>query len=77
MLCEGIYARVRHPRYLEVFLLLTFCALFTNYLASYALLAAGVPVLLAIIQIEEWELRHRFGEEYVRYCARVPRFWPW
>ncbi|MGD0776860.1 MAG: hypothetical protein ABSC05_28925 [Candidatus Solibacter sp.] len=77
LLCEGIYARIRHPRFLEVFLLLTFCALFTNYLASYALLAASVPVLLAIIHVEERELRDRFGEEYVRYCARVPKLWPW
>jgi protein-S-isoprenylcysteine O-methyltransferase Ste14 len=77
MLCEGIYARIRHPRYLEVLLALIFFALFTNYLASYVILAASVPALLAIIQIEERELRDRFGEEYVRYCARVPRFWPW
>jgi len=76
ILCEGIYARIRHPRYLEVFLALIFFALFTNYLASYAFLAASVPALLAIIHIEERELRDRFGEEYVRYCARVPRFWP-
>jgi protein-S-isoprenylcysteine O-methyltransferase Ste14 len=40
------------------------------------ILAAGVPALFAIIHIEERELRDRFGEEYVRYCARVPRFWP-
>jgi len=77
LLCEGIYARIRHPRYLEIFIALLFWALFTNYLASYALLAASVPTLLAIIHIEERELRDRFGEEYVRYCARVPRFWPW
>ena len=77
MLCEGIYARIRHPRYLEVLLALIFFALFTNYLASYVILAASVPMLLAIIHIEERELRDRFGEEYVRYCARVPRFWPW
>jgi protein-S-isoprenylcysteine O-methyltransferase Ste14 len=77
MLCEGIYARVRHPRYLEVFLALIFFALFSNYLASYSILAASVPALLAIIHIEEGELRDRFGEAYVRYCARVPRFWPW
>jgi protein-S-isoprenylcysteine O-methyltransferase Ste14 len=77
MLCEGIYARIRHPRYLEVFLALIFYALFTNYLASYIILAASVPTLLAIIYVEERELRDRFGEEYVSYCARVPRFWPW
>ena len=77
MLCEGIYARIRHPRYLEVLLALIFFALFTNYLANYVFLAASVPALLVIIQIEERELRDRFGEEYVRYCARVPRFWPW
>ena len=77
MLCEGIYARIRHPRYQEVLLALIFFALFTNYLASYVFLAASVPALWAIIHIEERELRDRFGEEYVRYCARVPRFWPW
>jgi protein-S-isoprenylcysteine O-methyltransferase Ste14 len=77
MLCEGIYARIRHPRYLEILLALVFYALFTNYLASYVILAASVPTLLAIIYVEERELRDRFGDEYVRYCARVPRFWPW
>ena len=77
MLCEGIYARIRHPRYVEVFLALIFFALFTNYLASYVILAASVPALFAIIHIEERELRDRFGEVYVRYCARVPRFWPY
>ena len=30
MLCEGIYARIRHPRYVEVFLALIFFALFTE-----------------------------------------------
>ena len=77
LLCEGIYARIRHPRYLEIFIALVFYALFTNYLAAYVVLAASVPTLLGIIHFEERELRDRFGEEYVRYCARVPRFWPW
>jgi protein-S-isoprenylcysteine O-methyltransferase Ste14 len=76
LLCEGIYARIRHPRYLEIFIALISYALFTNYLAAYAMLALSVPTLLAIIHIEERELRDRFGEEYVRYCAHVPRFWP-
>jgi protein-S-isoprenylcysteine O-methyltransferase Ste14 len=55
---------------------LNFYALFTNYLSAYVILAASVPILLAIIHIEERELRDRFGEDYARYCALVPRFWP-
>src|ERR1017187_7993323 len=43
LLCEGIYARIRHPRYLEIFIALVFYALFTNYLAAYAIMAASVP----------------------------------
>ena len=38
---------------------------------------ATLTALLAIIHVEERELRDRFGEEYVRYCDRIPRFWPW
>ena len=76
LLCEGIYARIRHPRYLEVWFALLFDALFINFLAAWVILVASVPVLLAIIGMEEKELRERFGEEYVRYCERVPRFLP-
>ena len=29
-----------------------------------------------IIEMEERELRERFGQEYAEYCIRVPRFVP-
>jgi len=29
-----------------------------------------------IVQLEERELRERFGTEYEAYCRRVPRFVP-
>ena len=76
LLTEGIYARIRHPRYVEGFFGLGGCALFTNYLAMYVLWAAYVPAFLLIVHFEERELRERFGEAYEAYCRRVPRFVP-
>jgi len=38
------------------------------------------PILLVnirvLVQMEERELRERYGAEYEAYCARVPRFIP-
>ncbi|HUU55406.1 MAG TPA: methyltransferase [Armatimonadota bacterium] len=76
LITEGIYARLRHPRYVQVGLGLAAFALFTNYLALYALLAAYLPTVYAVVLLEERELRERFGEEYERYCRQVPRFMP-
>lgn len=76
MLTEGIYSRIRHPRYLEIAVALLAYALLTNYLAAYLLFVLGCLALLAIVRWEERELRQRFGAEYEAYCARVPRFIP-
>jgi protein-S-isoprenylcysteine O-methyltransferase Ste14 len=50
------------------------------YLASlgavlYAL-AISVAAHLAVLHIEEPELRERFGQSYAEYCRRVPRWLP-
>ncbi len=76
LLTGGIYARMRHPRYVQVILIFAACALFTNYLASYLFLAGAVVWVHALVPLEEKELRDRFGPEYQDYCARVPRFIP-
>jgi protein-S-isoprenylcysteine O-methyltransferase Ste14 len=76
LLKEGIYARIRHPRYVEAILGLCGYALIANYLASYAGVAIGVPVIYLIVLLEERELRARFGAEYADYCRDVPRFVP-
>jgi protein-S-isoprenylcysteine O-methyltransferase Ste14 len=76
LLCEGIYARVRHPRYVGVMLGGFGVAIASNYLAAYVTMIALVPVAYALTVIEEKELVQRFGEDYLHYRARVPRFVP-
>lgn len=76
LLTEGIYGRIRHPRYVELMLGLTAYALFANFRAIYWLLAGAVVLVYLIVLLEERELRQRFGEAYVEYARRVPRFVP-
>ena len=76
LVTEGIYSRVRHPRYLEVGLGLWAAAFFSNYLAIYVIGLAYIPLINLIVRLEECELRNRFGTLYDNYCSKVPRFIP-
>jgi protein-S-isoprenylcysteine O-methyltransferase Ste14 len=76
LLREGIYGRVRHPRYIEVVSFSLAYALFANYLGAYVMVLLLIPTLYLVVVIEERELHERFGEEYEEYCRRVPRFFP-
>ncbi len=76
LLTEGIYGRVRHPRYVAILLGMIAVALFCNYLGLYVVVALTVPGLYAIAVLEEHELLDRFGDRYRDYMRRVPRFIP-
>lgn len=76
LLTEGVYARLRHPRYVELVVALLGYALIANYLAIYILFLLCLPLLYLIVVLEERELRERFGEAYRDYCRQVPRFLP-
>ena len=76
VLCEGIYGRVRHPRYVAVIIGTLGWALFVNYLGVYIMMFLTVPGLYLVAVLEERELLTRFGDEYAGYCERVPRFVP-
>lgn len=76
LLREGIYARIRHPRYVEFTLGGIGWSLLINYLGVYLMVAGTLVALVAIVVLEERELRDRFGEAYAEYCAEVPRFIP-
>lgn len=75
LLTEGIYGKMRHPRYVEIFFWILGYALFANFLALYAVLVLSIPVIYLIVILEEKELRDRFGAEYEEYCRKVPRFY--
>lgn len=76
LLDQGIYARLRHPRYVVVILSICAVALFTNYLAAYLLCPLACLALYGITLMEERELVERFGQAYKQYQRRVPRFVP-
>lgn len=76
LVTEGIYSRVRNPRYIETVLAFLGFAFFANYFTVYLALAAGLPILHVVVLLEERELTQRFGETYLKYCRQVPRYIP-
>jgi protein-S-isoprenylcysteine O-methyltransferase Ste14 len=76
MLKQGIYASVRHPRYVAVIVGITAFALFVNYLGTYVLTVLAVPALWLVVILEERELAERYGREYEQYQREVPMFFP-
>ena len=76
LLTDGIYARTRNPRYLEVLGFTLSYAAFANYVGTWVLACLSVPALHIVVLLEERELRQRFGREYAEYCRRVPRYLP-
>jgi protein-S-isoprenylcysteine O-methyltransferase Ste14 len=74
---KGLYAIVRNPMYIARYFLIAGVILFTGNL--WILLGFTVVYYFyAVNRVgrEERKLREVFGEEYERYCARVPRFVP-
>jgi len=74
LLTEGIYGRVRNPRYIEFLLFVLAYACVANFSGVWVLVVLSVPTLHLIVLLEESELRDRFGAEYDEYCRRVPRW---
>jgi len=73
---HGLYARVRHPRYTGMMLAVLGACLVGSSPLLWGVAAIWWLLALAAIELEERELRARFGEAYVAYSRRVPRFLP-
>lgn len=76
LLDQGLYARVRHPRYLSLIIGATGWAMMANHMASYLMVAALVPGVWLVTSVEEQELVERFGDAYLEYRERVPAVIP-
>ncbi|MFQ5343418.1 MAG: methyltransferase [Anaerolineae bacterium] len=76
LVTDGIYARVRHPQYTGLFMVIV--ALLIQWPTILSLLMA--PVLfwayVRLARREEDEMEEQFGEAYRIYKAQVPAFWP-
>ena len=72
----GIYAHLRHPRYLGYILTFFALALLTGAFGFFALAIVTVLMYVIVAPLEERELRKRFGAAYDAYAREVPRFIP-
>jgi protein-S-isoprenylcysteine O-methyltransferase Ste14 len=61
LITDGIYGRVRNPRYLEFILLSFVYVAFANYSGVWLLYALTFPALHLVVLLEERELRERSG----------------
>lgn len=74
---SGPYRFSRNPMVIGVFLIILGQSFFFFSLSLLAVaLLFGAVLYLYIICYEEPSLRERFGEPYVSYCMKVPRFLP-
>jgi protein-S-isoprenylcysteine O-methyltransferase Ste14 len=76
MVHRGIYARIRHPRYIGSFLAIVGACFLAGTRAMWIIAVVWLVLTRIAIALEERELRNRFGASYQEYCRRVPRFVP-
>jgi protein-S-isoprenylcysteine O-methyltransferase Ste14 len=71
---QGIYAHMRNPRYFGSFLAIVGACLLAGAARMWLVAAVWTLLMRVAIGFEEREMRNRFGEGYMEYCRRVPRF---
>jgi protein-S-isoprenylcysteine O-methyltransferase Ste14 len=76
ILCDGAFARVRHPLYLAALLFYQLLFFLTLSLICLGLAACIFLFYNFIASYEERWLEERFGQEYRDYRKRVPRWIP-
>lgn len=72
----GPYARVRHPQYVGLLLIMVGFLLQWPTLATLVMFPVLVWIYRRLAMREEGDVRAELGDEYDRYAARVPRFVP-
>ncbi len=76
LISQGIYARMRHPRYVEYMISFVGFALLTGALGIFVLAIVTILMYVIVAPLEEREFCEHFGSEYEAYARAVPRFFP-
>ena len=72
----GLYAHIRHPMYIGTPLIFIAVILLTLSLISIIPLVITIILFNSMMKFEEKELEKIFGQEYVEYKKKVPRWFP-
>ncbi len=72
----GPYARVRHPQYVAFVLIMSGFLLQWPTIVTLAMFPILVYMYVRLAHREEREVLAEFGEEYARYAAKTPAFFP-
>jgi protein-S-isoprenylcysteine O-methyltransferase Ste14 len=74
---EGPYSLCRNPLYWGSFCFALSVGCFLKSVTFVGVVSlAFVGYFHWVVRAEEQVLRWRFGEDYLKYCQRTPRFWP-
>ncbi|HEX9277858.1 MAG TPA: isoprenylcysteine carboxylmethyltransferase family protein [Casimicrobiaceae bacterium] len=73
---SGPYARVRHPQYVGFVLVMSGFLLQWPTIVTLVLFPILVTMYVLLARREEREAAAEFGDEYRRYAARTPAFFP-
>jgi len=74
----GPYSLCKHPLYLGSFsMMLGFCLVMDNPLHLVAVLCPVAVIYWVTMLNEERNMLSKFGDSWVTYSAKVPRFFPW
>jgi protein-S-isoprenylcysteine O-methyltransferase Ste14 len=73
---RGIYARIRNPRYVGSFIAILGACFLAGTATLWVVTGVWAILMRIAIGMEEREMTARFGEIYLEYCRRVPRFLP-
>jgi protein-S-isoprenylcysteine O-methyltransferase Ste14 len=77
LVTTGLFSRVRNPIMVAELLVIWAVALSLSSLGVFLYaVAICIAAHLAVVHVEEPELRQRFGAQYEEYCRSVPRWFP-
>lgn len=74
---SGPYAYVRHPQYAGFILIMVGFLIQWPTLVTLIMFPILVTMYVRLARREEREVLSEFGDEYRRYAARTPAFFPW